>query len=337
MSRRVLAAVASLTIFVATGCGGAVGETPVARVAGLSISKAMVDHWSAAIGRGAVPATATVSVDKPARRQALEFLISADWLVGEAGEDGYTLSASAVQRRAQEASRSSPGGLAAYRQTLAGVGETIADAGLELQVQQAVSAIHRVFAEQAARMTRGVGTAREVAAYYRHHIGRYGHPEVREFDLAEGFKSVAAARAFVRRYGTGARFGKIALHEAAVRPTRFDQPRGKGPLLRAIFSAKLGAVGRPMWLSRGYVIFIIRHIKPLLVEPFRKVRGSIEAHLLADPRRQALAGLLAAYERKWTARTDCSPGYVVPKCKQYRGPASSGADTLRTIGSAPTP
>lgn len=39
----------------------------------------------------------------------------------------------------------------------------------------------------------------------------------------------------------------------------------------------------------------------------------------------ALARFGLAYKRKWQARTDCSSGYVVPICRQYRAPKTPSA------------
>jgi hypothetical protein len=36
--------------------------------------------------------------------------------------------------------------------------------------------------------------------------------------------------------------------------------------------------------------------------------------------RQALVKFAATFPRKWAARTSCQAGYVVPDCKQYKGP-----------------
>jgi len=321
----------ALAIGAVSSCGGSGYDPTVVRVGSTAIYRSTVEHWDSAIGRGAVPAAGVRPLGETAGQQAISFLISADWLIGEAAEHGVRQSDSQIERRVHEEITSTPGGRAGFAKTLAEVGETLLDAGFEARVQWAATKIHGLLATQVARMTRNALKSRQIVAYYGAHIARYSHPELREFDLAEGFRSVGAARAFVRRHGTGSGFRKIALHESAERPTRFDQPKGKGPLLRAIFAAKLGAVGRPMWLNRGYVVFVLRHIKPLVVEPLRRVRASIEAHLIAGPRRRALAELLAAYERKWIARTDCSPGYVVPKCKQYQDPAASA------IGSAVAP
>ncbi len=39
-------------------------------------------------------------------------------------------------------------------------------------------------------------------------------------------------------------------------------------------------------------------------------------------REQAFIGAARAFTKKWMARTTCSTGYIVPECKEYKGPIS---------------
>jgi hypothetical protein len=326
-------AAVGLAILGLGACGSASHEPVVVRVGRMSIDKGMVDHWANAIARGATPVMSVGSLSQSPRQQAIASLISADWLVGEAAVLGLKPPAGQIERQIKETSRSA-GGHAESQQLRTAVGETTGDAGLEAQVQWAAAAIEHLLTEEAARRARAAVADRQVGAYYRQHLGQYRHKEVREFDIVEGFKSVGAAQAFVKRHGTGSRFSKIAFHESYERPTRFEGPRGKGRVLQAIFSARVGLVSPPMWLNHGYIVFVLRHIRPPYVVPLGAVRAAIERHLLAGPRRQAIAGLLAAYDRRWTAKTDCSPGYVVPKCRQYRGPRVLEEGSLWTMANA---
>ncbi len=326
------AAVALVTVGLAA-CGGSGDAPAVVRVAGVAISKGTVEHWASAIQRGAVPATLVSSRDESPRRRAIAFLISADWLVGEAAERGFKLSENAIRRRVQEEGNSAAGGRTEFRQTLAAVGETVADAELEEHARWAASVVHGLLAAKAAGMTRGAVTERAVTAYYNGHLARYLHKEVRAFSIDESLKSMAAGWAFVRRIGLHPSRDKFLNYKSYERPSRFAQGRGgRGLLLRAIFSARIGAVSRPMRLFQDYAVFMLRKITPSVVDPLSAVRGLIEEQLRAGPRRQALAKLIAAYDRKWTARTDCDPGYVAQNCKQYQGPLVSEDEALPANG-----
>jgi hypothetical protein len=49
--------------------------------------------------------------------------------------------------------------------------------------------------------------------------------------------------------------------------------------------------------------------------PFRTQNGT-----LSTRRARIFAAWVEAFPRRWAARTTCSPGYVVPNCREYRGP-----------------
>jgi hypothetical protein len=55
-----------------------------------------------------------------------------------------------------------------------------------------------------------------------------------------------------------------------------------------------------------------------------QVRRSIAASLAHERWVRALRIFIIAWRRKWTAKTDCQPGFVVQKCRQYRGPRFPG-------------
>ena len=46
-------------------------------------------------------------------------------------------------------------------------------------------------------------------------------------------------------------------------------------------------------------------------------KSSEQRQLTSAQRQQALRAFGVEYQAKWTSRTDCRPGYVVPICKQY--------------------
>jgi hypothetical protein len=59
----------------------------------------------------------------------------------------------------------------------------------------------------------------------------------------------------------------------------------------------------------------------LVLAVHRKLEARAAARSLSTAQRQqALNEFAREYERKWRARTDCAPGYVVPICRQYTPP-----------------
>ncbi len=62
----------------------------------------------------------------------------------------------------------------------------------------------------------------------------------------------------------------------------------------------------------------------LLVERIKQKleTASANQHLAGPARQRALDRFGAEFKTKWTSRTDCRPGYVVPLCRQYRAPST---------------
>jgi hypothetical protein len=318
--RRAMAcAVALLPALGLAGCGEAARGPVVVRVGGSSISKRTLDHWSAAIAHGAAVASPSSSPSESAREQALNFLISSRWLLGEAALRGAKLSERQLGRMLEERVESNPGGRGEFQKMLGTSGQTLADARFELKVRWAATMLERRTQVLASALARARVSAAETAAYYRAHLERYRHRERRDYDLIERIKSAAAAREIAKRLGSGRRFAEAAVKESPSRPSRFDAPNGKGDVFRAVFAAKVGVIVGPIKLDHRYSLFVLRHIAPARVQPLSEVRGAIEARLYAVHRREALAGLLEAFTQRWSARTYCLRGYVVQKCRQYTG------------------
>jgi hypothetical protein len=60
----------------------------------------------------------------------------------------------------------------------------------------------------------------------------------------------------------------------------------------------------------------------------QKLEAEAQArHLSAEQRQEALRRFGTEFVKRWTARTDCHAGYVVPICRQYKRPAVAPALT----------
>ena len=94
---RVLVACASLAL---CGCGSA-GGREVAAVQEMVISRAALAHWTQIKRLEPQPSRTTRGADDPQRR-ALVFLITADWLQGEARAQGISVSPTETQTTYRE-------------------------------------------------------------------------------------------------------------------------------------------------------------------------------------------------------------------------------------------
>jgi hypothetical protein len=88
---------------------------------------------------------------------------------------------------------------------------------------------------------------------------------------------------------------------------------------RTIFAAGPHVVVGPrLFIGKWYLLRVTR-VVPAVTESLEKVRGVIARHLGDEYTRRTLAASVKAWRQKWISRTDCRPGFVVQKCRQYTG------------------
>jgi foldase protein PrsA len=218
-------------------------------------------------------------------QQALDLLIASRWLVDEAASLGLSVSRQQPRQLVPEG-------------------------------RVAASAIRRWLIASEPPVTKS-----QIVRLYREHIDRSRVPERRDFHIVEGLPSAAAGRALMAQIASGRR--KIeGIEESKVRPRQVE-PGPRHLVLVEIFMARPHVLTGPIRMFSRYAVFEITKLHPAFVRPLREVGGSIRQELTRARRRATLAHFIREWRRRWTARTDCAVGYVVQKCRQYRGPRSS--------------
>jgi hypothetical protein len=319
----------------ASGCGGGRAGGVAVRVGKAVITTAAVHHWMEVLAPPfEVPdapnfhrCTEQAAEEHPEgsqsqlalkaeckqrydtlRRQALSYLISAQWVIGQAREAG--MASSELRRSAATGPRDGP----------LGVGG--ADLRFEHQVGYSGAWLRRyVF------RTLPPVPEQQLSRYYVEHQSRYERRERRLFEIVEHLSSMAAARAAMARLGTGASLRKAAFAEQLERGTPLLNLADRRALIIAVFKAHPHALAGPFAFAGHYAFFELTHVAPRTVTPLAAVRGQIEGKLHAGALTKALTAQVAAWRRNWIAKTDCSPGYLVQQCSQYRGPREGESAT----------
>lgn len=169
----------------------------------------------------------------------------------------------------------------------------------------------------------------QALSYYRRHTRRFTRQELRYVDLAENYASAAAAaaakRAIEARGGAAAR---LPLHEVVERFNTRGRGDTTEAAKTAIFSAAPGVLSGPVRITQFYAIFEVTRTVPPARRPFAAVRRQIERQLAESQRRARLARFVSAWRAKWIARTSCAPGYVTSRCRQYTGARSEDDQTF---------
>ncbi|HEY1833268.1 MAG TPA: peptidylprolyl isomerase [Solirubrobacteraceae bacterium] len=163
----------------------------------------------------------------------------------------------------------------------------------------------------------------QVASYYRQHLARFETPENRYLDIAEGFTATGAAQ-YRRQVAAGTTsLSATSLHEDVIGTTGGVSPNTRRAALRAILSARPRILSAPILLNKAWAVFEITRIVPRTRIPLARVAQTLKARLEKERQDQALERFIASWRRTWLARTNCEPGYIVQKCRQYKGPRAA--------------
>jgi foldase protein PrsA len=298
--------------------GGAITEGELSRwITAMAPEHVVPDppHYSACIARQEAVAPQSVRAEleeecqrqyRTLRQQALNLLISSRWLIGEATDSGVKVSDREVQTRLGEGKTSLPYGIAQ------------ADVKFRIEAELSSAKIRQMLMGDEPKIAQA-----QVVKYYKQNTRRFERQERRYIHIVEQLQSEAAARSVMRKIMHGANLSKIAIYEPLDLSGVATASPWNRATMRAIFSARPGVLIGPMMLSGRYAVFEVARILPRVVQPLARVRGSIEERLAEEQRRRTLANFIKAWRAKWTARTDCRPGYVVQKCRQYNGPRAA--------------
>ena len=320
----VMLGAAGLVVMTASGCGGS-GDA-VARVGGETLSVAKLNHWMSV---DAAVQGKPAGGETPLKSRALGFLISSSWLMGEARELGLRVSEGEatkqlellrfdqVEGRPYERLPHDP----ELRRFLLSQTVGRSDRLWLMRLSMLAAQVEERYLSRAAREV----PREEVARYYRENRRRYFLPQWRDLEILTSYD-----KSLVVRAKREIEAGKPFLDAARRMPEPdVEAPAGLQHLIagheerefeEVIFAARPHVLVGPAKLA-FYYLFEVLGGRPAYQQTLAEAEGQIRRQLAPQ---QASIKLLAPFEAKWIAQTDCRPGYVVQKCRQYHGPKAAG-------------
>jgi hypothetical protein len=248
------------------------------------------------------------------KQRVLGFLISAEWLLGEAANRSLSPARPESRRRLVAASD----GLAASN------GQSQSDLLLRAGVQLATSELR-----QEVLTASPLAKPAQLAVDYHQYSQRLASLEQRDAEVVRTRTKIAALRA-AQEIRSGVPFSSVAKRRSvdALGKTNGGLVPGivrsqEDPVLgNAVFSARPHDLTGPVQLEVGryYLFEVIR-----VATPRHETLTQFTASMSRQLRKRTLAAFAEAWKRNWTAKTDCHAGYVVPQCSQYRGPQTVGS------------
>jgi hypothetical protein len=180
----------------------------------------------------------------------------------------------------------------------------------------------------------GPMTATRVANYYATHRQLYLVPQQRDLRIVRT-RVEAEALAVKRELASGKTFASV-VRAISAREPGLQQPflskeglvlglkpgvYNEKPLDHAIFRARPGVLLGPVNIVLGFpgsFVFEVTRVVPARQKPLAEVAASLRRELPEHFYQQAIVSFIREWRAKWTARTDCSPGFVVLRCRQFK-------------------
>jgi foldase protein PrsA len=270
---------------------------------------------------------------KSLQGQVLGFLISSQWVIGEAESLGVKVSDAEVKKQFVKEKVAQFPKPAEFEKFLATSGQTVSDLLLNIK------AVHLLPQKIEAKVIKDKGnvTAAQVEKYYDSNKSKYGTPEKRSVEIVLT-KTEAAAKSAKKEIESGKSFASVA-KRVSIDPTS----KANGGLLpevtkgeeekaldTAIFSTSKNILSGPIKTPFGYYIFEVKSITAGTQQPLSKVKSTIKQQLVSTQQQKALTEFVKSFKKKWTAKTICDTGYLVADCKGYKAPKTSTGATSST-------
>lgn len=354
---------AAASVAASTADSGSEPNAAVVTVGGHAITRAMVDHVVSGLARSEGPgavaplppdfaacvkhleAASTPSENGPKpgaaalkntcqseyqklEKQALKTLIADQWVIGGAAEAGVSASGEELARavHAGEAGQSA----SQVEQILARTGRTRADFVFETKVALLGEGLRELVRHKTQRIPHA-----ELVRYYDRNRSKFAAPKRRDLEIVRA-GSRAEALKIKAEIAAGASFASVASRLPAehqpvyskhgfvrgYEPRLYQEP----PLDHAIFAARPRVLSGPVGISLGYYVFRVTRAYPARQDTFAQAQAAIRTELPKLLYKRALVAFIKGWRRRWRARTDCQPGYVVQKCRQFTPSASTPAE-----------
>jgi parvulin-like peptidyl-prolyl isomerase len=266
------------------------------------------------------------------REEVLDRLITDDWVIGGARELGVDVSSQRLAADLASLKRTHFPTPARFHAYLAKSGQTVGDLLLAERVQLDNEAIRAAIAGKVRSVTQA-----QIAQYYAQNKKQYHVPETRDVEIV-GTPTPAQTQAAKREIASGKSFASVAKQQTTAQPFHSEDGVVLGlvsglyrepSLNNAIFTARPGVLSGVIKTVIGYYVFRVRRIHPAYQETLAQATPGIRKALPAERQDKALVGFIKDWRVKWIARTDCSLGYVVGRCRQSK--ASPTAEDPYTL------
>jgi foldase protein PrsA len=272
------------------------------------------------------------------KQQVLGFLISSNWVIGEASDQGVKVSDKEVTKQFNQIRKQQFPKEADFKKFLASSDQTVSDLLLRVKLNLLSSKIQQKITKDAGKKP----TQKEISSYYEQHKSQFGQPEKRNI-LIVLTKTQAQAEKAKQEIQSGKSFASVAKAHSIDPVSKaaggslpgVAKGQEEKALDTAVFTAKLNVLGGPIKTPFGYYVYEVKKTIPANQQALSKVQGTIQQQLTAQKQQKALSEFVKNFRTKWTKRTECRAEYVVQDCKSYKAPKTPTTGTATPQTGAP--
>src|SRR3954471_5244922 len=268
------------------------------------------------------------------KQQVMQFLISSQWIQGEASDMKVTVTDKEVEKQFDTTKKQSFPKEADFQKFLKTSGMTLEDIKFRVKLDALSNKLRE-------KITKGKDavSATQISDYYNKNKARFAQPERRDLRIVLT-KTKAKADEAMAKLKSGASFKDVAkkysIDQASKNQGGVLLAVAKGQqekaLDDAVFAAEKGKLTGPIKTQFGWYDFDVTKVTPASQQSLKDATATIKQLLASQNQQKALDAFVKDFRNKWKAQTNCRKEYVTPDCKN----APKVKTTTSTTG-APTP
>jgi foldase protein PrsA len=251
------------------------------------------------------------------RDQVLQFLISAQWIQGEASDQDVKVSDSEVNKQFQQTKKQSFPKEKDYAKFLKDSGMSQEDILFRVKLDTLSNKLRE-------KVTKGKDkvTDAQIATYYNKNKQRFAQPERRDLRivLTKDKGKADQARAAI---ASGQPFKNVAKKYSIDQASKSQggvllavaKGQQEKALDSAVFKAKKGQLVGPVKTQFGYYVFKVQKITPASQQSLKQAKETIKQLLASQNQQKALDSFVKDFRKKWKDKTNCAKGFTTQDCK----------------------
>src|SRR4051812_20088523 len=261
------------------------------------------------------------------KQQVMQFLISSQWIQGEAGEQKVTVSDAEVEKQFATTKKQSFPKEADFQKFLKTSGMSLEDIKFRVKLDALSNKLR-------AKITKGKDavSAKQISDYYNKNKSRFAQPERRDLRIVLT-KTAAKAKVAEQALKSGQSWKSVAkkysIDQASKNQGGVLLAVAKGQqekaLDDAVFAANKGKLSGPVKTQFGWYTFEVDKVTPASQQSVKEATPTIKQLLASQNQQKALDKFVKDFRDKWKGKTECRKGYVTQDCKNAPKPKTTTA------------